>query len=46
MSGEQQVADEERPAGSAVPRRGLLVTLGVVAGALVFYLGLDRKSVV
>lgn len=44
MSGEQQVADEERPAGSAVPRRGLLVTLGVVAGALVFYLGLIMGS--
>lgn len=34
------MSDEERPAGSTTPRRGLLVALGVVAGALVFYLGL------
>jgi len=33
------VTDEEQPSGSA-GRRGLLVTLAVVAGALVFYLGM------
>ncbi|MEY3733242.1 MAG: hypothetical protein RL347_601, partial [Actinomycetota bacterium] len=33
------MTDEEQPSGSA-GRRGLLVTLAVVAGALVFYLGM------
>lgn len=44
MSGDVQVADEERPSGSTAPRRGLLVTLGVVAGALAFYLGMILGS--
>lgn len=44
MSGDEQVADEEQPAGSPNPRRGLLVALGVLAGALVFYLGMILGS--
>jgi vancomycin resistance protein YoaR len=44
MSGERQVADEEQPAGSTTPRRGLLITLGVVTGAVAFYLGMILGS--
>jgi vancomycin resistance protein YoaR len=44
MSGERQVADEEQPVGSTTPRRGLLITLGVVTGAVAFYLGMILGS--
>lgn len=40
----EQVSDEERPVGTATPRRGLLVALGVLAGALAFYLGMILGS--
>lgn len=38
------MADDEQTAESVFARRGLLVTLGVVAGALAFYLGLMTGS--
>jgi vancomycin resistance protein YoaR len=38
------VADQEQPSGGTTGRRGLLVALGVVAGAVVFYLGMVLGS--
>ena len=38
------MADQEQPAGGTAGRRGLLVALGVVAGAVVFYLGMVLGS--